>query len=114
MDANLDLIAVNVSSTVHLAKCLLADMVARGEGRVPFTSSAAAPRCLGRATPRRPRRRHSPADVAHDGFEALMAGKDHVVAGAVRNRLQSGLAKVLAETVTPQCTTPRQSRGDTD
>jgi hypothetical protein len=27
-----------------------------------------------------------PADVARDGLEALMAGKDHVVAGSTRNR----------------------------
>ena len=26
-----------------------------------------------------------PAEVAKDGFEALMAGKDHVVAGSVKN-----------------------------
>jgi short-subunit dehydrogenase len=29
-----------------------------------------------------------PADVARDGFEGLMAGKDHVVAGSAKNRIQ--------------------------
>src|SRR5829696_9289429 len=41
-----------------------------------------------------------PADVARDGFEALMAGKDHVVAGSARNRMQAGLGKVLPEKIT--------------
>jgi uncharacterized protein len=30
-----------------------------------------------------------PAEVARDGFEALMAGKDHVVAGSFKNKLQA-------------------------
>ena len=37
-----------------------------------------------------------PADVAREGFEALMAGKDHVVAGAM-NKLQTGLSAILPE-----------------
>ncbi|GAA2404381.1 SDR family NAD(P)-dependent oxidoreductase [Streptomyces glaucosporus] len=37
----LDLIALNVTSTVHLAKRLLRDMAARGEGRLLITSSVA-------------------------------------------------------------------------
>jgi uncharacterized protein len=37
----LNIIDVNVTSTVHLAKRVLADMVARGAGRVLFTSSIA-------------------------------------------------------------------------
>jgi short-subunit dehydrogenase len=40
-----------------------------------------------------------PRDVARDGFEALMAGKDHVVAGSARNKLQAGVAKLLPEKV---------------
>src|SRR3954452_14109290 len=38
----LNLIQLNVASTVHLAKRVLPDMVARGQGRVLFTSSIAA------------------------------------------------------------------------
>jgi uncharacterized protein len=42
LEGDLDLIKLNVTSTVHLAKRVLADMVARGSGRVLFTSSIAA------------------------------------------------------------------------
>jgi short-subunit dehydrogenase len=39
-----------------------------------------------------------PAEVARQGFAALMAGKDHVVAGSLKNRAQATAAKVLPET----------------
>jgi short-subunit dehydrogenase len=39
--AELQMIELNVSSTVHLAKLVMGDMVERGEGRVLFTSSIA-------------------------------------------------------------------------
>jgi len=39
-----------------------------------------------------------PAEVAKDGFEALMAGKDHVVAGSAKNRMQAAAAKVMPQT----------------
>jgi short-subunit dehydrogenase len=38
------------------------------------------------------------AEVARQGFAALMAGKDHVVAGSLKNRAQATAAKVLPET----------------
>ncbi len=38
------------------------------------------------------------AEVARQGFEALMAGKDHVVAGSLKNNLEAMGAKVLPET----------------
>lgn len=38
------------------------------------------------------------AEVARDGFEAMMAGKDHIVAGSVKNKAQVGAAKVLPDT----------------
>jgi short-subunit dehydrogenase len=41
-----------------------------------------------------------PADVAREGFEALMDGKDHVVAGSFKNKVQATLAHVLPDTVT--------------
>ena len=41
----------------------------------------------------------TPAEVARQGFEALMAGKDHVVAGSIKNKIQSALAQVTPETV---------------
>jgi short-subunit dehydrogenase len=42
-------------------------------------------------------KKDDPADVARQGFEALMAGKDHVVAGSLRNRLEDAAAQVLPE-----------------
>jgi short-subunit dehydrogenase len=38
-----------------------------------------------------------PAEVARQGFEALMAGKDHVVAGSLKNKAQAAAAKVIPE-----------------
>jgi uncharacterized protein len=39
-----------------------------------------------------------PAEVARQGFEALMAGKDHVVAGSFKNKVESTIAQILPET----------------
>lgn len=50
-----------------------------------------------------------PADVAKDGFEALMAGKDHVIAGSVKNKAQVAGGKVLPRRPGPGCTPPRPS-----
>jgi uncharacterized protein len=41
LDAELDLLALNCGSTVHLAKRVAQDMVVRGEGRILITSSVA-------------------------------------------------------------------------
>jgi uncharacterized protein len=38
-----------------------------------------------------------PAEVARDGFEALMAGKDKVVAGSARNKAQATAARVMPD-----------------
>jgi short-subunit dehydrogenase len=38
-------------------------------------------------------------DVAREGFDALMAGRDHVVAGSFTNNLEAAAAKILPETV---------------
>ena len=43
-----------------------------------------------------------PAEVAKDGFEALMAGKDHVVAGSFKNKLQATAGHMLPDTVVAQ------------
>jgi uncharacterized protein len=42
-------------------------------------------------------KKDDPADVAKDGFEALMAGKDHVVAGSLKNKVQDAMAQVMTE-----------------
>ena len=159
---DLDVIRLNVISTVHLAKRVLADMVARGSGRVLFTSSVAATmpgpyyatyaasKSFVQSFAQAVRRevadagvtvtalmpgptdtnffdragmqgskadeghKDDPADVARDGFEALMAGKDHVVAGAGRNRIQAGLAKVLPERATAVVHGALAKPGDTE
>jgi short-subunit dehydrogenase len=41
LDADLGIVELNCASTVHLAKRVVQDMVARGQGRVLFTSSVA-------------------------------------------------------------------------
>jgi short-subunit dehydrogenase len=41
LDAELGIVELNCASTVHLAKRVAQDMVARGEGRILFTSSVA-------------------------------------------------------------------------
>jgi uncharacterized protein len=38
-----------------------------------------------------------PALVAEQGFAALMSGKDHVVAGSVKNKVMAGMAKLTPE-----------------
>jgi uncharacterized protein len=44
-------------------------------------------------------KKDDPADVARQGFEALMDGKDHVIAGSLKTKLQGAVSKVLPETV---------------
>lgn len=143
----LRVINLNVVGTVHLAKLLVRDMVARRSGKLLFTASIAAEMpgpfqsvyhaskafVLSFAQALRNELKDTgvtvtalqpgptdtdffaragmldtkvgtgekdhPADVAKDGFDALMAGKDHVVAGSVRNRIQSGLSGVTPDTV---------------
>jgi uncharacterized protein len=148
LEAELELIQLNCSSTVHLAKRVLPQMVERGEGRVLFTSSIAGQmpaaftavygaskafvlsfsdavreelkdtgvsvtalmpgpteteffeRAGMEDTKLGQAKKDDPADVAREGFEAMMAGKDHVVAGSFKNRMQVAAATVLPDTVT--------------
>ncbi len=145
---HLEVIALNNASAVHLAHRLLPDMVARGAGRVLFTSSIAATmpgpfqstynaskaflqsfaqalrtelidtgvtvtalmpgptdtdffeRADLEDTSVGQGAKDDPVAVARDGFEAMMAGKDHVVAGSVKNRLQVAASTVLPERAT--------------
>ncbi len=41
----------------------------------------------------------NPAEVAQEGFEALMEGKDHVIAGSFKNKVLAAAGKILPETV---------------
>ncbi len=38
-----------------------------------------------------------PAEVAQQGFDALMSGKDHVIAGSLMNKVQAVAGKLLSE-----------------
>jgi uncharacterized protein len=38
-----------------------------------------------------------PAEVARQGYEALMVGKDHVVAGSFKNKLQAAAGHILPD-----------------
>jgi short-subunit dehydrogenase len=142
----LELIDLNVRSTVHLAKHVVADMVARGEGRILFTSSIASTMpgtfqavynasksfvqsfalalraeledtgvtvtsLMPGATETEFFERadmldtkvgadddkDDPADVARDGFEALMAGKERVVSASLKTKLQGRASRVLPD-----------------
>jgi len=143
----LNMINLNVVSSVHLAKRVITDMVARGSGRILFTSSIAAlmpgafeavyaatkaflqsfsealrnelkdtgvtvtalqpgpteTNFFHRAEMDDTRvgasKKDDPADVAKQGFEALMAGEDHVIAGSLKTKLQGVVAKALPATL---------------
>jgi short-subunit dehydrogenase len=43
--------------------------------------------------------RDDPADVAADGYQALMAGKDHVIAGSFKNKAQVAGAKAMPDKI---------------
>ena len=42
-------------------------------------------------------KKDDPADVAEDGFQALLAGKDQVVAGSRKNKLQAAGSKLMSD-----------------
>lgn len=44
-------------------------------------------------------KKDDPADVARQGFEALMAGRDAVIAGSLMNKVQGNIAKVAPQKV---------------
>ncbi|RYZ78142.1 MAG: SDR family NAD(P)-dependent oxidoreductase, partial [Proteobacteria bacterium] len=48
-------------------------------------------------TPAGQGKKDNPADVALDGYKALMAGKDGVVAGSMMNTVQAGMARMMTE-----------------
>ena len=141
----LRIIDLNVTATVHLAKRLIRDMVAQGDGRVLFTSSIAATmpgsfqavynasksfvqsfaealqnelkdtpvtvtslmpgptdtNFFRRADMEDTRvgqsRKDDPAKVAKQGFDALMAGEDKVLASSVKTKVQGIANKVLPD-----------------
>lgn len=142
----LNLINLNVVSSVHLAKRVVKDMVERGYGRILFTSSIAAlmpgpfeavyaasksfiqsfsealrnelkdtgvtvtallpgptdtdffHRAEMDDTKAGSSKKDDPAEVAKQGFEALMAGKDSVIAGSLMTKIQGAVANMLPDT----------------
>jgi len=146
----LKLIDLNVRSTVHLAKHVVKDMVARDEGRILFTSSIASTmpgafqavynasksfvqsfaialrnelkdtnvtvtslmpgptdtEFFERAdmldTKVGQGDKDDPADVAKDGFEALMAGKERVESASLTTKLQGRGSRLLPDSAKAQ------------
>ena len=142
-----EIIDTNISSTVRLAKLVLRDMAARGDGRVLFTSSIASTmpgtyqavynasksfvQSFAQALQEELRdsgvtitslmpgptetnffhragmddtkvgssSKDSAAQVAKQGFEALMDGDRKLVGGGVGTKLQGAAAKVLPDSV---------------
>jgi short-subunit dehydrogenase len=147
LEDELEIVDLNVRSTVHLAKHVVQHMVARDEGRILFTSSIAATmpgafqavynasksfvQSLALAlrnelkdtnvtvtslqpgptetefferaemldTPVGQDDKDDPADVARDGFEALMAGKERVVSASLSTKLQGRGSRFLPDSV---------------
>ncbi|GIH81360.1 SDR family NAD(P)-dependent oxidoreductase [Planobispora longispora] len=59
-------------------------------------------------------KKDDPAEVARQGFEALMAGDDHVVAGSKKNVLQTVAGKVMPETAQAKMTRRMTEPGSAD
>jgi uncharacterized protein len=141
----LEIVDLNVRSTVHLAKHVVRDMVSRGEGRILFTSSIAstmpgsfqavynASKSFVQSFALALRNelqdsgvtitslmpgptetefferadmldtkvgaddKDDPADVARDGFEALMAGKERVISASLSTKLQGRGSRFLPD-----------------
>jgi uncharacterized protein len=141
----LKLIDLNVRSTVHLCKLVVADMVERGEGRILFTSSIASTmpgafqavynasksfvqsfalairnelkdtditvtalmpgptdteffeRADMEDTKVGADEKDDPAEVARQGYDALMAGREKVVGGSLKNKVQTVAGKVIPD-----------------
>jgi short-subunit dehydrogenase len=141
----LNLVNLNLISPLRLTRKILPDFVARGEGKILYTSSIAAEmpgphyavyaasksflqsfaeairnevkdrgvvvtslqpgatdtnffvRAGMEDTKVGQAKKDDPAEVAEQGFAALMAGKDHVVAGSFKNKVQAAAAKFMSD-----------------
>jgi short-subunit dehydrogenase len=150
LEEEINLINLNVTGAVHLAKYVVQHMADGDAGRILFTSSIAAEmpapfeavygaskafllsfaqalrnelkdtnitvtalqpgptdtnffaRANMEDTKVGAAKKDDPADVARDGFDALMAGKDHVVAGSFKNKVQAVMSNVTPDTVTAE------------
>lgn len=165
LDEHLGVIALNVTSLVHLAHLVLPSMVERGSGHLlvtssvtaaapgPFISTYSASKAFVQSFAQAIRTELSdtgvsvtalmpgptdtefferadmwdtrlgqmdkddPADVARDGVDAMLAGKDHVVGGAAKNRLTVAawnlVPEKLASAVNTRFTEPGTGGGAT-
>jgi short-subunit dehydrogenase len=143
----LNMVQLNVVSTLHLAKFIAKEMAAHGSGRILFTASIAGTmptpyeavygatkafvRSLAQSLREELREtgvsvtalmpgptetnffhragaddtklgiseKDDPAEVAREGYAALMSGKDHVVAGAFKNKLEAAGGYALPDPV---------------
>lgn len=150
LHAEINLIELNVVSSVHLAKRIVKDMVDRGRGKILFTSSIAAlmpgpfeavyaaskaflqsfsqalrnelkdtgvtvtalmpgptdTNFFHRAdmddTKAGSGKKDDPAEVAKQGFEALMAGKDSIIGGSIATKIQGTASQILPDTVSAE------------
>ena len=145
LDDALEIVDLNVRSTVHLGKYVVDDMVARGEGRILITSSIASTmpgafqavynasksftqsfalalreelkdtgvtvtslmpgptdteffeRADMEDTKVGSGDKDDPADVARDGFEALMNGDERVISASMKTKLQGRFSRALPD-----------------
>jgi short-subunit dehydrogenase len=145
LEDELEIVDLNVRSTVQLAKRVLTDMVDRNEGRVLFTSSIASTmpgsfqavynasksfvqsfalalrnelkdtkvtvtslmpgatetEFFERAdmldTKVGSEDKDDPADVARDGFEAMMAGEERAVSASLKTKLQARASRLMPD-----------------
>jgi short-subunit dehydrogenase len=145
LEKELTIVDLNVRSTVHLAKHVITDMVARDEGKVLFTSSIAstmpgafqavynASKSFVQSFALALRNelkdtnvsitalmpgptdtefferadmldtkvgagdKDDPADVARDGFEALMAGDERVVSASLKTKAQGRAGRFMPD-----------------
>lgn len=141
----MNMVRLNVLSTLHLTKYMVQHMAKRGNGRILITSSIAGTmptpyeavygatkafdRALGQSireelkdtgvsvtvlmpgatetnffhragaddTKLGAGEKDDAAQVAQEGFEALMAGKDHVVTGSLKNKVQAAAGYALPD-----------------
>jgi short-subunit dehydrogenase len=150
LEQELQIVDLNCRSTVHLAKLVVRDMVARGDGRVLITSSIAstmpgsfqavynASKSFTQSFALALRNelkdtgvsvtalmpgptdtefferadmldtkvgtddKDDPEDVARDGFEALMAGKERVVSHSLKTKVQGRASRLIPDAVKAQ------------
>jgi short-subunit dehydrogenase len=143
----INLLRLNVISTVYLTKLILPDMIEAGHGRILFTSSVAAfmpgpyesvysaskafvqsfaeglreenkdkgiiitalqpgpteTNFFHRAgmddTKVGGAKKDDPAEVARQGFEALMDGRDAIIAGSLKNKIEANLTRFMPQKI---------------